>query len=382
MSRRIDWPKPLNGVLPGVPSSNKSKETAAQFLDAPDGFIAGGEMKTIQLGATALEISEIGFGGIPIIPLPRDEAVSVVRHCIDRGITFFDTANMYTTSEEKLGIALKSDRSNVVIATKTAQRDARGAADHLELSLRQLQTDWIDLYQLHNVSNEDALKQVLAPRGAYEAVARARDAGKIRCIGISSHSISTAIEALKTGLFQTLQFPFNFIESDPLQALFPLATRHQVGIIGMKPLGGGLLERADLCFKFLQQHPYVVPIPGIRSSQEIDEIIELYQNPKPLSEADLKAIETIRSDVGEKFCHRCEYCMPCAQGVQISSVLMLRPAAKRLSCENIKGWLGAAMETVEKCIECGECEQKCPYNLPIVDLLKENLALYHQYSRA
>ncbi len=233
----------------------------------------------------SLEVSEIGFGGIPIIPLPRDEAVAVVRHCLDAGITFFDTANMYTTSEEKLGIALKPDRSKVVIATKTALRDAKGAAGHLDLSLRQLQTDWIDVYQLHNVSNEDALKQVLAPGGAYEAAARARDAGKIRSIGLSSHSLPTAMEALKTGLFQTLQFPFNFIENDPL--LFPLAVRNRVGIIGMKPLGGGLLERADLCFKFLQQHPHVLPIPGVRSRKEIDEIVEWYRNPEPLSEAEI-----------------------------------------------------------------------------------------------
>jgi predicted aldo/keto reductase-like oxidoreductase len=336
-------------------------------------------MKTIRLGNTALEISEIGFGGIPIIPLPREEAVSVVKHCFDLGVTFFDTANMYPTSEEKLGIALKPNRSEVVIATKTTQRDAKGAADHIDLSLRQLQTDWIDVYQLHNVSNEKALNQVLAPQGAYEAVSKARDAGKIRFIGISSHSIATAMEALKTGLFQTLQFPFNFIESDPANQLFPLATQNQVGIIGMKPFGGGVLERADLCIRFLQQHPYVVPIPGIRAKKEADEIIDLYRNPAPLSEADLKDIENIRSTLGEKFCHRCEYCMPCEHGVQIPSVLMLQAIAKRLSREGAKGWIGKAMESVEQCIECGECEQKCPYNLPISDLLKENLALYKQY---
>jgi predicted aldo/keto reductase-like oxidoreductase len=224
-------------------------------------------MKTIRLGATALEISEIGFGGIPIIPLPQEEAVSVVRHCFDLGITFFDTANMYPTSEEKLGIALKS-------------------------------------------------------------------------------------------------------------------IRNKVGIIGMKPLGGGVLERANLCFRFLQRHPYVVPIPGIRAKKEADEIIDLYRNPEPLSEADLKDIETIRSALGEKFCHRCEYCMPCAQGVQIPSVLMFQAATKRLSREGVKGWIGKAMESVEQCIECGECEQKCPYHLPISDLLKENLALYNQYARS
>jgi hypothetical protein len=338
-------------------------------------------MKTIRLGATGLEISEIGFGGIPIIPLPREEAVSVVRHCFDLGIRFFDTANMYPTSEEKLGTALKSNRNTVVIATKTAQRDAKGAADHMDLSLRQLQTDWIDLYQLHNVSNEDALNQVLAPRGAYEVLSKARDAGKIRFIGISSHSIATALSALKTGLFQTLQFPFNFIERDPADQLFPLAIQNQVGIIGMKPLGGGLLDRADLCFRFLQRYPDVVPIPGIRAKREADEIVELYRNPQPLSEIDSRDIETIRSALGEKFCHRCEYCMPCEQGVQIPSVLIFQAAARRLSREGVKGWIGKAMESVAQCIECGECEQKCPYHLPISDLLKENLALYNQYVR-
>jgi hypothetical protein len=190
------------------------------------------------------------------------------------------------------------------------------------------------------------------------------------------------MEALKSGLFQTLQFPFNFIESDPADQLFPLATKNKVGIIGMKPLGGGVLERADLCFRFLQRHPYVVPIPGIRAKREADQIIDLYRNPEPLSEADLKDIENIRSALGEKFCHRCEYCMPCEQGVQIPSVLMFQAAAKRLSREGVKGWIGKAMESVGQCIECGECEQKCPYNLPISDLLKENLALYNQYARS
>ncbi|MEZ4579611.1 MAG: aldo/keto reductase [Desulfobacterales bacterium] len=337
-------------------------------------------MKRIILAGTDLEISEIGFGGIPIIPLPKNEAVSVVRHCYDLGITFFDTANMYQTSEEKIGAALGTVRDKVVIATKTASRDAKEAAGHIDLSLQQLKTDWIDLYQLHNVSNQEALQQVLAPKGAYEAARKARDAGKIRHIGISSHSIPTALEALKTGLFQTLQFPFNFIEHDPADELFPFARRHNIGLIGMKPLGGGMLERADLCFGFLQQHPYIAPIPGIRAKKEADEIIALYANPKPLAEAQLKEMASIQSVLGEKFCHRCEYCMPCEQGVQINSVLIFKAAAKRLTQEAVKAWLRTAMETVEKCIECGECEAKCPYNLPITDLLKENLALFREFS--
>jgi predicted aldo/keto reductase-like oxidoreductase len=333
-------------------------------------------LKTVKLAGTDLEVSEIGFGGIPIIPLPENEAVSIVKYCFDLGITFFDTANMYPTSEEKIGSALKTVRDKAVIATKTTQRDANGAATHIDSSLRQLKTDWIDIYQVHNVSNQEALEQILAPQGAYEAIARARDAGKIRFIGISSHSIQTAMDALKTGLFQTLQFPFNFIENDPQNELFPFACQNNVGIIGMKPLGGGLLERADLCFGFLQQHPYVVPIPGIREKKEADQIIELYRQRQQLSRSDLKEMQKIQTVLGEKFCHRCEYCMPCEQGVQIPSVLIFQAAAKRLSPEGVSAWLGKAMESVGECIECGQCEEKCPYNLPIIDLLKENLALF------
>ncbi|UCF94031.1 MAG: aldo/keto reductase [Desulfobacterales bacterium] len=337
-------------------------------------------MKTVRLGQTDLKVSEIGFGGIPIIPLPEKEAVSVVKSCFDLGITFFDTANMYISSEAKIGAALEAVREKVIIATKTAQRGMQAAAEHIDLSLKQLKTDWIDIYQLHNVSNADALQQVLAPKGAYEAVAKARDAGKIRFIGFSSHSIQTARQTLQTGLFQTLQFPFNFIENDPAEELFPVAREHDVGIIGMKPLGGGLLERTDLCFRFLQQYPHVVPIPGIRTVGETEEIIWLYHDRRSLSEADRKDMEGIRSVLGEKFCHRCEYCMPCEQGVQIPSVLIFQAAAKRLSREGVTAWLGKAMDSVTECVECGECEEKCPYNLPITDLLKENLALFRQYA--
>jgi predicted aldo/keto reductase-like oxidoreductase len=336
------------------------------------------KLNTVKLEGTDLEVSEVGFGGIPIIPLPTNEAVSIVKYCFDLGITFFDTANMYLTSEEKIGTALQTVRDKAVIATKTTQRDVNGTTAHIDTSLKQLKTDWIDIYQFHNVSNQEALQQILAPQGAYEAACKARDAGKIRFIGISSHSIPTAMEALKTGRFQTLQFPFNFIENDPQNELFPFARQNDVGIIGMKPLGGGLLESAGLCFGFLRQHPHVVPIPGIRAKKEADEIIELYRHPQLLTNSDLKEMKNIQTVLGEKFCHRCEYCMPCEQGVQIPSVLIFKAVAKRLSPDGVSAWLGKAMESVAECIECGQCEEKCPYGLPIGDLLKENLALYKE----
>ena len=333
-------------------------------------------MKKIRLGKTDLMVSEVGFGGIPIIPLSKDEAMTVVRRCFELGFNFFDTANAYKDSEEKLGAALAPFRDEVVIATKTSERNADAVAKHIDLSLQRLQTDRIDIFQLHDVSNEEALQQVLDPGGAYEALENARAQGKIRFIGISSHSIPVAMKALDTDLFQTLQFPFNFIENDPTDQLFPQARRMDVGLIGMKPLGGGVLERADLCFGFLQQYPYIVPIPGIQTTTEASEIIDLYKNPVVLTESQLKAMDKIKSILGEKFCHRCEYCMPCDQGVQIPMVLIYEGFAKRFSPEVAASIAQEAMAGVENCIECGQCEEKCPYKLPILGLLKENLALF------
>ena len=336
-------------------------------------------MRSTRLGKTCLMISELGFGGIPIIRLGFDEAVEVVRHCFEHGITFFDTANVYGDSEKKIGVALESVRDKVVLATKTLLREADDAADHVKYSLENLRTDCIDIYQTHNIANDETLENLLASGGAYEALAKAREEGKIRFIGFSSHNIATAVKACRTGKFDTLQFPFNFIEREPADELFKAAREMDMGIIAMKPLGGGLLERADLCFKFLQRHPGVVPIPGIQAKEELDEIIELYKNPVPLSDADIKAIEAIRSELGLKFCHRCEYCMPCEKGVTIPGVLSFKSVARRLAPMAAIGMAYGAMESVEKCEDCGECIEKCPYDLPIPDLLKENLALYNDF---
>ncbi len=338
-------------------------------------------MRNITLGRTGLEVAELGFGGIPIIRLDFEEAVNVVRHCFECGITFFDTANVYGDSEKKIGAALESVRDKVVFATKTLMRDAENAAQHVEYSLENLKTDCIEIYQLHNVANDETLNNVMAPGGAYKALAKAREKGRIRFIGLSSHHIPTAVQACRTGKFDTLQFPFNFIERDPADELFKVAAEMNMGIIAMKPLGGGLLERADLCFRFLQQYPNVLPIPGVQSKAEIDEITELYRSPRPLSDDDKKAIEQIRLDLGAKFCHRCEYCMPCEKGVMIPGALGFKSTSKRLAPAAAIAMAGAAMESVENCGECQECVEKCPYELPIPDLLKESLAIFDDFKK-
>jgi len=333
-------------------------------------------MKTVKLGGTGLIVSEIGFGGIPIIPLSVEDGAAVVRHCYDLGITFFDTANVYRDSEKKVGLALCDVRDKVVIATKTLRRDAQTAATHIRLSLENLRTDRIDICQLHNVSNDATLAQVLAPDGAYRAAEKARKDGTVRFIGFSSHNVKFAAGVCRRGLFSTVQIPFNFIETEAADELFGVAREMGMGVIGMKPLGGGLLQRADLCFKFLQRYPGIVPIPGVISTAEMDEIVSLYRSRRPLTEADLADMEKIRAELGTRFCHRCGYCLPCEKGVRIPEALGFKSILKRFQGETALNFSRDAVKSAENCDQCGACIERCPYELPIPEMLDENLALF------
>ncbi len=337
-------------------------------------------MKSVRLGKTELRVSELGFGGIPIIPLSFDEGTDLVRYCFDQGINFFDTANMYADSEKKIGAALESVRDNVIIATKTLQKEAKGAAEHIALSLDNLKTDYLDLFQFHNIAKDEEWEKIQAPDGAMEAVKTAMADGKIRHLGFSSHNIDTAIKVCRSGLFSTIQFPFNFIENEPMDELFQVAWEFDMGIIAMKPLGGGLLESAGLCFKFLQQYPNIVPIPGVSTKEELDEIIALYKSPQPLNQEEKGEIERIRSDLGKNFCHRCQYCLPCDQEVQISDVMIFRSMARRLAPQIAVAIAKSPMESVENCTECEECLEKCPYNLAIPEIIKEQKKNYDEVS--
>ena len=234
-------------------------------------------MNHIKLGKTGLMVSEIGLGGIPVAQLELDQALGTIQYAFDSGINFFDTAPTYGDSEVIFGQALESVRDKVVLATKTAKRDARGTEELLEDSLRKLRTDHIDIYQFHDLSKEEEWQKVKAPGGAMEAAIKAREDGRIGHIGFTAHSISQAVRLARTGLFSTVQIPFNFIETEPTLELLALAREMDMGVIAMKPLGGGHLERADLCFKYLQQYPEVVPIPGVEYPEQLDEILSPVQ---------------------------------------------------------------------------------------------------------
>lgn len=334
-------------------------------------------MDQVRLGKTELLVSRVGFGGIPIQRLSGEAAVAVVRGCLGLGVTFIDTAHGYTTSEERIGKAIAGRREGLVLATKTPARDRATAQEHIELSLRRLGVEYIDIIQLHGVSSHENLQRVLGPGGALEALQAARDRGQVNHIGFSSHSVEVAQEGIRTGLFETVQFPFNFIATAPLDELLPLVREHDMGFIAMKPMGGGLLERADLAFKYLFQFPDVVPDPGTERVEEMEEIVALVEEGAELTSADWAAIESIRQELGTRFCRRCNYCQPCPQSIPISGVISFRSTWKRMPPERTlgEGWQ-KNMALAETCLECGECEERCPYELPIRELLKESNAFF------
>jgi uncharacterized protein len=338
-------------------------------------------MRYVPFGKTGLTVSELGFGGIPLIRLNKDSAVNVLRRAHDHGITIYDTANMYLDSEEKIGMAFLGLRDKVIIASKSIRRDAAGMTEHVEKSLRRLKTDYIDLYQLHQVAREADWKAIMAPGGAMEALLQARDKGKIRHIGVTSHSLEMALKLVKTDLFSSIQFPFNFIEIAAKDELHGVARERGIGILAMKPFAGGMIDNADIAFKFLRQHPGVIPIPGFDSVEAVDQVTSFYKRENLITPSDVHLMDRYRAELGKQFCRRCEYCQPCPNEVMITQAMGYRVIANRMSPGVAVEFSRLSMESVLKCDACGACVEKCPYDLPIPDMLKSFYDLYEQHRK-
>ena len=332
-------------------------------------------MQTVAFGKTGLHVSRVAMGGIPLQRPAIDEAVRVVHRALDLGVNFFDTAAGYGVSEERFGKALAGRRNGVIIATKSGRRTKEEAAGEIERSLKRLQTDYIDIWQFHNVADPDTMAKVLGPGGAMEAAQEALKAGKIRHIGLSSHNLETAIEAVKSGRFETIQFPFNYVTREPADELIPLAAEKGVGFIGMKPFAGGMLGRADLSIKYVLQFDSVIPDPGIETMEEIEEIAALVESGDwELSSAERAEIEARRDELGTQFCRQCGYCQPCPQGIQISMAMITQAMWKLWPRDTFMEWMGGVIEKARTCLKCGECESRCPYELPIRERLEESIA--------
>ncbi len=329
-------------------------------------------MKEKILGQTGLKVKTLGFGGIPIQRVSEKESIEVVRRCYELGMNYFDTARAYTVSEERIGKALEDVRDKVIIATKSGKRTAEEVEKELETSLKNLRTDYIDVYQLHNVTYQEQWDQVREPGGAMEAVNKAKEEGKIRHISVTSHNPDLSIDLVKSGLFESLLIPYNYLTPKPADELLPLCQRLNVGTIIMKPFGGGAFSNANIALKYVFNNPDTdLVIPGVMNIAEVEENWRIWSGDLALTTEELELIERDKEELGNQFCRGCNYCQPCPQGIDISFLLRAEKQTLRRM-----GWtdsraesMAAAIEKGKTCIECGTCESRCPYELPIRELL-------------
>jgi predicted aldo/keto reductase-like oxidoreductase len=320
-------------------------------------------------GRTGLKVSRMGFGGIPIQRVEQAEADEIIARALQVGVNFFDTARGYTDSEEKLGLALSGNRHNVILASKSPQRKAAAFRQDLQTCLRLLKTDYIDLYQLHNISTKEAWEEATAEDGALKELERARKEGLVRFIGVSSHSNEMLLEMLGTELFDTIQFPFNPVEQQFIPSL-ERAMSLNLGTIAMKPLAGGSYERADLALRYIAQSAVHTTIPGVDS---VEQVIKnaMAMSAGPLGEDEQSLLEAEIRTLGGAFCRRCDYCMPCPASIHISFVFILEGYVSRYG---LKTWARERYAGLSAhgsdCVDCGACESRCPYNLPIREKLR------------
>lgn len=333
-------------------------------------------MKEITLGSTGITVPQNAFGALPIQRVDTDTAVRILRLAYDGGIRFFDTARAYTDSEEKLGKALAGIRSQVSIASKTQAKTPEKFWADLEQSLKMLQTDYIDIFQFH------CAKQVYRPgdgTGMYECMLEAKAQGKIRHIGITAHQIGVAEEAIDSGLYETLQFPFSYLSSQREQALSGRCKAADMGLIAMKGLAGGLITNAKAAMAFMLQFDNVLPIWGVQRESEMKEWLS-FMNEEPEMNDEMRAfIEREKKELDGDFCRGCGYCMPCPAGIQINTCARISLMLRRSPSERwLKPDMQEEMRKIEDCRHCGACKKKCPYELDTPDLLARN---YEDYKR-
>ena len=326
-------------------------------------------MEYTTLGKTGLQISRLGFGGIPIQKVDAAATRVLMERLVQRGVNFIDSARGYTVSEAFLGEALDGLRDRFVIATKSMARTKEAMEKDIEISLGNFRTDYIDLYQIHNPSLAD-IEKVIAPGGALEALEAAKAAGKIGHLGLTAHSTAVFERALELDWVETIMFPYNIVETQG-EELMRRAHEKNVGVICMKPMAGGALEDATLAIRFIRQNDDVsVVIPGMYAEKEIDQNIEAMENTAPLTDKEIEKIETIRRELGTQFCRRCNYCQPCTAGINMSGIFVLEGYLLRYGLGDwAKGRYDAMAKKAGDCIGCGVCEERCPYQLPIREML-------------
>ncbi len=336
-------------------------------------------MKNITLGRTGITVPQNGFGALPIQRVTLEEAVKLLRKAYDGGIRFFDTARAYTDSEVKVGAAFGDGyvkRDEIIIATKTGAKTPEEFWQHLDTSLTNHKTDYIDIYQFH------LMEQCWKPgdgTGMYECMLKAKEEGKIRHIGGTAHKLGVAKELIQSGLYETVQYPFSYLASDKEGELIKMCNENNVGFIGIKGLAGGLITNSRAAMAFISQFDGAVPIWGVQREKELDEWLSYMDNTPELDDEIKEFIRAEQAELMGDFCRGCGYCMPCTVGIQINNCNRMSLMLRRAPSE---GWLGehwqTEMERIEECIGCGQCLPKCPYELNIPELLRKNLVDYRE----
>ena len=328
-------------------------------------------MEYTNLGSTGLKVSSLGFGGIPIQRITQEEATALIHKLPEYGVNYIDTARGYTVSEEYLGIAMEGIRDKFVLATKSMARTREAMEKDIETSLKNLRTDHIDLYQVHNAPPAQ-MDIVTGEGGALEALLEAKAAGKIGHIGVTAHEVATFEMALDMDWVETIMFPYNFVELQAADLIKKCAEKGK-GFICMKPLAGGAIENAPLAMRFIASNKDItVNIPGMASEDELKQNVAAACDPTPISAEELREVQNIRDTLGNQFCRRCNYCQPCTMGINISFCFTINGYLTRYGLKDwaIGRYKGMAVEP-NACIECGMCESRCPYHLPIIEMLKD-----------
>ena len=330
-------------------------------------------MKTITLGQTGITTPQNAFGALPVQRVDMETAVKILRRAYEGGMTFFDTARVYTDSEEKLGAAFEGMRDKIYIASKTMAKTPEKFWEDLNTTLNNLRTDYLDIYQFHCVG------QCYAPgdgTGMYEAMLEAKAQGKIRHIGITAHKIGVAEEIVKSGLYETLQFPFSYLATDRDIALVKSCEEAGMGFIAMKGLSGGLLTNSDACMVFMSQYN-VLPIWGVQKMSELEEWLRFFEKEPEMTDEIRDFIENDRKELLGDFCRGCGYCAPCTVGIVINQCARMSQMIRRSTSA---AWLSetwqAEMKKIEDCVDCGICKTRCPYELDIPTLLRKNYEDY------
>lgn len=334
-------------------------------------------MSDFRLGKSGITVNRLAFGALPLQRMSTPEAVAVLLRAVEGGVTFFDTARLYTDSEAKLGLAFEGMRERVVIASKSMGKNGAEVKEDLAASLAALRTDYLDLYQVHHAK--------IIPRpgdgtGVYDTMAELKQQGIIRAIGLSAHSLSVALEAAGSGLYDTVQYPFSLLAAPEEVALTRLCREADVGFLAMKALAGGLITDIPAAYAYIHSHDNVLPLWGIQAMEELEQFLALAAAPPAWDAAMRERADVERAALAGQFCRGCGYCLPCPQGIAIPYVARMKRLLRRSPWQqySLPEWV-EKMATARTCLECGECSARCPYDLDTPALLAENVEDYERF---